>query len=239
MNNITQIALIILSMICGIYITKHELDKSQENFYYNISRKVDGLIENVREIVNGRDTQKLIAIMFRSFEEFILYTLNHKFVSKTKLTKIDWYRYNNLFYGCIASIYFEWQISGIDQRLIDLFMKKYRPFVKSHMDTVYWILMDRKLSVRERRNKLAAEQLKMLQLTADHYIAAFMEYRLIEDSKATPEQIEALVKFTGITEEELVQLLKDLKDKTSAQCIKKGTSLCKDCPLKKLDICNL
>lgn len=197
----------VLAIVIGILWTRKEFKESHANFFFSISLKVKRMVKSIKDETQGTDTERLIEIFFYSFEEHLLYILqHHKFTQKRKLTDKDFARYNNMFYAQMSGVYMEWVINSIDDRLLSIFLEHQKSSIKTHMDHMREIL-SRHSSIKHRRELMANEFMEFLKNIEDNYQESYAQYERVLSGDMDYKQ---LMKIIRIREDDMTNIFNKL-----------------------------
>ena len=225
LNSVNNNLIIFTMVVIGVFVGyKWYLKKNVEShnyFYYLFSKKIDNMVHHVREVINGRDEQKLIFILYTSLEDFFLEYMESNAL-RVKKPKREYYRYYELgFFQTLASAKMEWTVKSVDRSLVYLFLEKNQNIMLNHLKNIENIFLDQSLSRKDRRERVAEEYINFLDITSVKYIEAFEEYkRALEGDTTLSEILERL----NIKEEEANMLV----DKIIEKHVKNCTSLNKE-----------
>lgn len=188
-NNILIFIMIVIGVVIGYKWHLKRKEESHNYFYYIFSKKVDNMVHYVRNVINGRDEQKLIFILYTSLEDFFLEYLKSDALRVNK-PKREFYRYYELgFFQTMASAKMEWTIKRVDRSLVYLFIEKNQNIILQHLKNIEEIFLDKTINKKERRELVAKEFINFLDITSKKYIEAYEEYQRALTGETTLEEI--------------------------------------------------
>jgi len=214
-NNLTIFIMVVIGILVGYKWHLRKKIESHDYFYYLFSKKIDNMVHHVREVINGRDEQKLIFILYTSLEDFFLAYMESNAL-RVKNPKREYYRYYELgFFQTLASVRMEWTVKSVDRSLVYLFLEKNQNIILNHLKNIENIFLDQSLSRKVRREKVAEEYINFLEITSVKYIEAFEEYK--KALKGDTTLLEILERL-NIKEEEANVLINKIIDKHVKTC---------------------